>query len=178
MTQAPSTRLMWVLSAALLLQMALACGNREPEPPPLVVQGTRYESSSVLPTRFEKVEGTALFEFSSQLAALLAAAETPPPGLQNFFILLNPRNPTEGILVHAGMTIDPGLLEHQSSRMVTVTGDVKVVPAPDVASFMQEQFGISLARDEKGYPAWIDNELPLELTAPPSPPEPQTQGAP
>jgi len=178
MNQAFSARLMWTLSAALCLLLAVACGNREEEAPPLIIQGTQYESTSVKPARFEKVEGTALFEVSPQLAAMLAAAEKPPAGLQNFFILLNPRNPIEGILVGAGTSVDSELLQKQASRVVTVTGDVKVVAAPDLPAFIQDQFGISLARDEKGSPLWIDNEISLEMQAPSPAAQPQTQTEP
>jgi hypothetical protein len=186
MIQALPSRLTWALGAALCLLLALACGNRNEEAPPLIIQGTQYESTSVVPARFEKVEGTALFEVSPQLAAMLAAAEKPPVGLQSFFILLNPRNPIEGILVRAGTAVDSELLHKQTSRVVTVTGDVQVVATPDLAAFIQDRFGISLARNEKGSPLWIDNEVSLELQAP-SPPaqtstqaptQPQTQGAP
>ena len=181
MIQALPSRLTWALGAALCLLLALACGNRNEEVPPLIIQRTQYESTSVVPARFEKVEGTALFEVSPQLAAMLAGAEKPPAGLHSFFILLNPRNPIEGILVCAGTAVDPELFQKQPSRVVTVTGDVKVVATPDLAAFIQDRFGISLARDEKGSPLWIDNEVPLEMQPmqPPSPPtETQTQGAP
>jgi len=62
--------------------------------------------------------------------------------------------------------------------VVTVTGDVHMVATPDLAAFIQDRFGISLARNEKGLPLWIDNEVPLEMQAPGPPTQPQTQGAP
>ncbi|MGI5843384.1 MAG: hypothetical protein ACOX9B_04315 [Candidatus Xenobium sp.] len=177
MIQALPSRLMWAFSAAFCL-LLLACGSRNEEAPPLIIQGTRYESTSVVPARFEKVEGTALFEVSPQLASFLAAAEKPPAGSRGFFILLNPRNPIEGILVRAGTAVDFDLLYKQTSRMVTVTGNVQLVAIPQLADFVQDRFGISLARDEKSLLLWIDNETPLEMQAPEPPAQPQTQGAP
>ena len=153
------------LGAALLaLALLVACGGRSAPRAPRVIQNTQYQASQPLADRYENLEGTALFDVSGDAAQVLGrAADQAPGGVNTFFVLLNPKNPTEGILVRAGDHQQVGLLENQPSRKLTVTGKVEVHKDPSVLSHFQERFGISLARDEKGNPVWIDNELSLGL---------------
>ncbi len=171
MIQAIRSRLLWALSAAVVLSTLAACGARSTQTPPLVVRGTEYAASPTLPARYEKVEGVAMYDASAELAGLMASLPSPPPASNSFFILLNPRKPIEGILVCAGPNLEAGVIQAQPSNRVKVTGNLKTMADTTVATYVQEQFGVSLARDSKGATAWIDNELALKLVpVPPASP--------
>jgi len=153
----------WLLSAAVLLSLLAACGTRSAQNPPLVVKQTSYQAPSALPSRYEGIQGVALFDVSAGLGGLLAGLTTPPPAFNSFFILLNPRKPTEGILVCAGPNLQDGVIQAQSSRSVQITGNVRTMADNTVATFVEETYGISLARDARGATAWIENEVALTL---------------
>lgn len=165
-------RLLSISAALLALTTLAACGGRSAQQPAQVVKNATYQASQPLADRYENLEGTALFDVSSEVATRLGAAADKAPGsIDSFFILLNPKAPTEGILVRAGSQVEKGLIQKQPSRKVAVTGNVKVLEETTILSHFQERFGISLARNGQGNPVWIDNEAPLEL-------DPQANGSP
>lgn len=150
--------------ALLAFSVLSSCGGRTVETPREVVSNKDYASSTAVPGRFENVSGTAYFSANTDIATQLGAAgANAPGGFNSFFILLNPKVPTEGILVRAGSSVPEDLVRQQASRKLTVTGDVKTHPDPALLTYMQERHGISLARDEKGNPLWVDNSAPLNL---------------
>lgn len=150
---------------ALLALLALvACGRAE-EAPKQTLKDAPYQASTALPDRVENLSGTAFFNVSEELATRLGAAgEKAPGGIDSFFVLLNSKNPTEGVLVRAGSSIPKGLIQQQDSRKLAVTGDVKRLEDPSVLTHVQERFEVSLARDAQGFPLWIDNEARLDLS--------------
>ncbi len=166
------------LGAALALSLLVACGARSTQAPPLVVKDTAYQAPSPLPTRYERLQGVALFDVSAGLGGLMAGLPNPPPAFNSFFVLLNPRKPTEGILVCAGPNLQDGAIQAQSSKPVQVTGNVRTMPDDTVATYVQETYGVSLARDAKGATAWVDNEVTLTLEPPPAPASPAAQPSP
>lgn len=152
------------LALALLAVTLLSCGGRSAETPRQTVSNTEYAASQGVPGRFDNVSGTAYFSATADLATQLGAAgANAPGGFNSFFILLNPKVPTDGILVRAGSSVPEDLVQQQVSRKLTVTGDVKSHPDPALLKYMQERHGINLARDEKGNPLWVDNTAPLNL---------------
>lgn len=150
--------------ALLAVSILCSCGGRGAETPREVVSNKEYAASQTIPGRFDNVSGTAYFSATTDLATQLAAAgANAPGGFNSFFILLNPKVPTDGILVRAGSSVPEDLVKQQASRKLTVTGDVKSHPDPALLKYMQERHGINLARDEKGNPLWVDNTAPLGL---------------
>lgn len=152
------------LALGLLALTLLSCGGRSAETPRQTVSNTEYAASQGVPGRFDNVSGTAYFSATADLATQLGAAgANAPGGFNSFFILLNPKVPTDGILVRAGSSVPEDLVQQQVSRKLTVTGEVKSHPDPALLKYMQERHGINLARDEKGNPLWVDNTAPLNL---------------
>lgn len=152
------------LAVALVALSLLSCGGRSAETPRETVANKDYAASKTVPGRFENVAGTAYFSATGDLATQLGAAGAQAPGgLDSFFILLNPKVPTEGILVRAGSSVPEDLVRQQASRKLTVTGDIKAHADPALLKYVQERHGIDLARDEKDSPLWVDNTAPLDL---------------
>ncbi|HXE73713.1 MAG TPA: hypothetical protein VNO81_13710 [Candidatus Nitrosotenuis sp.] len=156
--------------AVLALLLAAGCASR-PAPTPLPPLVNVSYQGQALPERVENLSGTALYAVASDLESqLLNLGARAPAGARAFFILLNPKDPQQGVLVRAAERLpDEVRLGEQNSKIVSVTGRVRTLEAPGLAAYIQEKHGISLARDAEGRPQWIDNQAPLDLQAPEGP---------
>lgn len=137
------------------------------------VSGGNYTApqATSIPKRYQNIKGVALYsvaaEINEQLASLGAQA---PSGSDRFFVLLNPKVPTEGILVQSNTALpsaDSGLSNHT----LTVSGNVATIPQPQsaMAKYFQEKYGFSLACDGQGQVIYIIAEELLDPDSTPTP---------
>lgn len=167
----PRKRLQRILCAALLL---LALGGlwwwsreRPERRKPVVLRDATFSGGLSLPGRVENLRGTALFNLGSELELRLGQlGGEAPGGVASFFVLLDPSDPRYGVLVRAAGNLSPGVLQRQPSRPVSLSGPVRTLEAPHLASHFQEAYGLQLARDPQGRLLWIDQEGAFQLENP------------
>lgn len=127
-----------------------------------VISNTHYTAPAKadVPNRYENVTGAALFSISGELKEQLALLnEKTPLGSDQFFVLLNPKVPTEGILVKSPTPIDTNITS-MSNHQIAVTGNVVIIDVPDcpLVDCFLEKYGFSLAGDSKNRAVYIDAE--------------------
>lgn len=165
------------LGVAFLLLGLQGCSSPAQAPQttsaPKAASVQQFASTCPLPQHYERVEGTALFSCSHELAAYLAdpVATLPDSAAKPtaFFLLLNPSKPTEGILVKAANSIPDSVVQNSVSRKIQVSGKVGWVESPEAAKYCLDTLGITLAGDGPGHLAYIANELEIDYAAKPSP---------
>ena len=131
-----------------------------------------------IPTRYERVTGVALYSVAAELKEKLTLlADKTPEGSDRFFVLLNPKLPTEGILVRAPHAIDT-TPENLSNHRLAITGNVVAIDKTDsgLTECFVEKYGFSLAGDAQKRPIYIDAEIIDDPDAK-SKPEPAGQTA-
>ena len=151
------------LVAGTLSLFVAACTKTDtPAAQSNTVSNTAYSApaSASVPTRYENVKGVALFSISGELKEKLALLnEKTPIGSDRFFVLLNPKVPTEGILVRSpnALNLDPeGLSNHQ----IAITGNVITIDSTEsgLPECFVEKYGFSLACDGQKRAIYIDAE--------------------
>lgn len=149
----------------VLALLSLACTQQPGNTPNAgnTLSNTNYAapSSGSMPTRFENVTGVALYSVSAELKDQLAQlADKTPLGSDRFFVLLNPKQPTEGILVRSPQAIDT-TPESLSNHRLAITGNVITIDKTDsgLTECFVEKYGFSLAGDAQKRPIYIDAEL-------------------
>lgn len=158
----------FALSLALfaVLGLLVACSQKvaPPEEKGLVMKDVTFETPKTIPTRYEDVTGTSFFTASSNIKEQLALmAEKAPMGIDSFFILINPKKPTEGILAKAKGDIATEIIEAQVSRKMAITGNVSSIACPNLVKYCHENYGIDIAADAQGNPIFIDCENDLDV---------------
>ncbi|MDO5295270.1 MAG: hypothetical protein Q4F00_01315 [bacterium] len=145
--------------------LSLACTQQPGNTPNAgnTLSNTNYAapSSGSIPTRFENVTGVALYSVSAELKDQLALlADKTPLGSDRFFVLLNPKQPTEGILVRSPQAIDT-TPESLSNHRLAITGNVITIDKTDsgLTECFVEKYGFSLAGDAQKRPIYIDAEI-------------------
>ena len=149
---------------AVLAFCGIGCSKKaENNPDELkAISNTHYTAppKSGIPSRYENVTGVALFSISGELKEQLALLnEKTPMGSDQFFVLLNPKVPTEGILVKSPTPIDMSVTS-MSNHQIAVTGKVVTIDVPDcpLVDCFQEKYGFVLAGDSKNCAVYIDAE--------------------
>ena len=154
------------IAVTSLALSGLACAK--PDTPTSAVSGTTISNTTYtasdkasVPTRFENVTGMALYSVNAELKEQLALlADKTPAGSERFFVLLNPKMPTEGILVRSPQSIDT-TPENLSNHRIAVTGNVVTIDKTDsgLTECFTEKYGFSLAGDAQKRPIYIDAEI-------------------
>ena len=130
-----------------------------------VVKNSTFKLTSPSADRYENVEGTALYSAAPDITERLAAlGGKAPEGIKAFFILLNPKTPSEAILVKAPSDIPEEVYKNQSSSVIVVTGNVKSVDCQPLAAYIKESLGVNLALTASGELAYIDAETPINFS--------------
>ena len=153
------------VAAATLALSGSACTKPDA---PVSVQGSTLSNTTYaaadkasVPTRFENVTGVALYSVNAELKEQLALlADKTPAGSERFFVLLNPKMPTEGILVRSPQAIDT-TPENLSNHRIAVTGNVITIDKTDsgLTDCFTEKYGFSLAGDAQKRPVYVDAEI-------------------
>lgn len=124
-----------------------------------VVKNSSFKLTAPAADRYENVEGTALYSAAPDITERLAAlGGKAPDNIKAFFILLNPKTPSEAILVRANSDVPEEAYKNQSSSIIIVTGDVKAIDCQPLAAYMKETLGVDLALTASGELAYIDAE--------------------
>ena len=163
------------ISATLLLP-ACSPKSNSADMPENVAKDVSFSITASVPSKFENVEGTALFSASSDLKEqLVLLQEKAPMGVNAFYILLNSRKPTEGILVKAQEDISSELINSQTSKKIKISGPVKELPACDLDKYCMDKYSITLAKNSAGNIIWVESTEPLDITV--EKPESETPAA-
>lgn len=152
------------ISASLLLP-ACSPKSNSADMPENVSKNVSFSISASIPQRFENVEGTAFFSASSDLKEqLVLLQEKAPMGVNAFYILLNSRNPTEGILIKAQEDISSELINSQTSKKIKISGKIQELPACELDKYCLDKYGITLAKNSAGNIVWVESTEPLDIT--------------
>ena len=152
------------LMAAVLGLFTSACSKKAEDTSNggIVISDTHYTSpsKSAVPSRYSNVSGVALVSITKELQEQLALLnEKTPLGSDRFFVLLNPKVPTEGILVRSPDSIDV-TAEGFSNHKISVTGNVIAIDQPNspLVNCFTDKYGFTLAGDAQGRAVYIDAE--------------------
>ncbi len=151
-----------VILTLALACLALGCSKQEAESTSTLVANTSFSAPNkeALPTRYQNVSGVALYSISNELREQLALLGAKAPmGIDSFFVLLSPKNPTEGILVKSPTPMQ-SLQDGLSNHTIYVTGNLVLIDQPKCAitDHFLEKYGFTLACDSTGRAAYIEAE--------------------
>ena len=153
-----------LLGAIALLTSACSKGTSKGTGAQTIVKNSHFKMTAPAADRYENIEGTALYSAAPDITERLAAlGGKAPENIRAFFILLNPKAPSEAILVRAASDVPEDAYKNQSSSIIVVTGDVKSVDCQPLAAYMKETLGVDLALTASGELAYIDAENPINF---------------
>ncbi|MGM9992242.1 MAG: hypothetical protein ACI376_05260 [Candidatus Bruticola sp.] len=162
-----STFILVALLGAIALFTSACSKNSAPKSIPTIVENSSFKMSSPAADRYKNVEGTALYSAAPEITERLAAlGGQAPPNIKAFFILLNSKTPSEAILVQAPSDVPEEAYKSQTSSVVVVTGNVKAINCPSLASYLKESLGVDLALTASGELAYIEAETPINFNLP------------
>lgn len=154
-----------LIGAMALLTSACSKGNSNGPANKNVVKNSTFKLTAPSADRYENVEGTALYSAAPDITERLAAlGGKAPNNIKAFFILLNPKTPSEAILVKAPSDIPEDIYKNQSSSVIVVTGNVNSVDCQPLAAYMKESLGVDLALTASGELAYIEAETPINFS--------------
>ncbi len=154
-----------LVGAIALLTSACSKGPSKTAGAKNIVRNSNFKLTAPAADRYESIEGTALYSAAPDITERLAAlGGKAPTNIRAFFILLNPKTPSEAILVRAMSDVPEEAYKNQSSSVIVVTGDVKSVDCQPLAAYMKESLGVDLALTSSGELAYIDAENPINFS--------------
>lgn len=158
-------RLLFPLLLCALATLTLACSRSTPNNNPQnIIQNSNFRLTAPAADRYENIEGTALYNVAPDLSEYLAALGPQAPAhLKAFFILLNPKAPSEAILVQAPSDIPQEAIKNQASSVIVLTGNVKGIKCPALSAYVKESLGADLATTANGDLAYIEAETPIDF---------------